>query len=373
MLLAGAACKKQQPDVTVAPAAPVVQRSQSPAPTASAEKPHKSDAAGVVKDAGVLDAGTRDAAPQRLVVRTAARPDCKDPPPLLTEEGTRLFVHGMNDLPQTWGVVTYGTYDWRIEKHVTVVKVDSNYFSGLEPNRQAVILQGGEARMFAVSEKWSRKLDDGFQPTWLGTLSDHCMPVAPDDRTLLFSIRLSQTAALQGLLERESKVHDLTNHFKNEQFGDPELHMPQEMIRALPVQDRRTRDVKALRLRTVKLPWDGTVLHEGPRLEFYFGATLDLNMFDERPDTPIVFSINNPPWASVMTVVSRTGDFLLHMPKPCGEHHTLIVWTFRDPEGVLHLEPRESTYSCLPSDDLAAIRAKIQPTHSGTMDASGGR
>ena len=80
--------------------------------------------------------------------------------------------------------------------------------------------------------------------------------------------------------------------------------------------------------------------------------------------------LRNPPWLSFLTLISRQGDFLLHLEKYCGEQFSSGVGTYRDREGKLHVEPEHQGQSsvCISSDVMDKIEAKLasyQPAKTG--------
>jgi hypothetical protein len=358
MLAALGACKKR--DVAVSGGSVAVEK-----PTPAAVRPGKPEAARPVP----LDAGTAESQLQPLKVRTGARPACTEPAPILTEENLKFFNQSYL-MPQRWGMVAYQNpsppdggrripYNRsEIESHLlTLVTLDSNYLSGLEPNRIAGVVNAGLAKAFAIWNKWEYELDD-LEPVWFGTFSDHCMPVAANDTTMLFSIKLSASAAVQALVVRDDVATDVTTDL----WEEGRRNMPKAMIRGIPAKDRRARYFHTIRLRTVRLPWNGTVLHEGPEMDFFDGIEMGFHLFDDRPETPVVFSIPSPPGRDSITVVSRDGRFIWHMKAPCGDNFTVSVFLERDERGELEMTPHfvgSSSSNCIAGDKLAKINAMI--------------
>jgi hypothetical protein len=365
-LLFAVACKKQ------ALPAPAAQPAAAAAVPGKATQPRP----------GPPDARAPDTRPPAL--RTAARTTCKDPPSFLTREGAKKFGRLTSQLPLSWGLVEYrdssgdggeeygddllaGMFD-----STQVVLRETDYFSGLVPNRLARLANGGSSRFLAVYQKWAHKLDS-YEPVQMGTLSDHCMPVAPSEDSLLFSIRLSERVALQAVVERDENATDTSEGY----YGEGDEPLPRALARKLKAKDRVVRQAQALVLRTVRLPWDGTVLNQGPRVKYYLGLALKLGVFEDRldapimkqPVTPIVLWVGDPPWLSFLTLISRDGEFLLHLEKYCGEQYSSGVSTYRDKDGKPHVEPRDQGHTiCISSDVMEKIEAKLssyQPAKTG--------
>jgi len=350
-------CKKQEASSPPAPQAGLLATKTPPLPI-----PQRTSTA--KPEPRALDAGAAPAAPRPVVVRMGARPECKAPEPILSEQGLKWF----NDrerrqlpMPLTWGAVWYlrgpdGKETLQQDQGHDVALpyaadvFDSNYFAGLLPNRTAGVIAGAAARFVAVNERWRHKAD-GFDTVWLGTLSDHCMPAAANDDTLLFSIKLSDHAALQALVEREEKLTDYSVQY----YGQGDAVMPKEMLKTLSKKDKKVREAVAVRLRTVKLPWDGTVLFEGPRMDYSEYARWNFRLFDDKPTTPMVAAIASPAYLTDLTIAARDGRFLVHRKRPCGDSpNGLRVVAGRNEDGRLTIDLLEATsgeFRCITNEE----------------------
>jgi hypothetical protein len=272
--------------------------------------------------------------------RPKRRPDCRRPARFLRPQNLSAST-AIVDRGQQWAAVRYGPdlmpdggipdkfgpLDWGPESEQALA-VESDYFSGLKPGKWVRVAPAGLAKVSAVRARYrlmeenrkftrdpaTRKVPidlhgSEFKPAFMGVFSDHCIEVAPNDRTLIFSVLLSETLALQAVGERlDEAVYDRRDDGPSGTAADDPI--PDKAYANLDEEDCSWRPFKTIRLRVVKL---GTnqVVSESPKVTLGAKLAKDFELTDmhihvlgDTESAPVMVGFS---YGRAIAVVTRDG------------------------------------------------------------------
>jgi hypothetical protein len=282
--------------------------------------------------------------------RPKRRPDCRRPAPILRPENYKAITTYL-DSGQHWYVVRYGSdlasdggipdkfkpLDWGPQSEQALA-VESDYFSGLKPGKWVRLVPAGFAKVSAVRMRYQLMKENRafardpvtskvpidlhgseFKPVFMGVFSDHCLEVAPNDRTLIFSILLSDTLALQAVGERlDEVVYDRRDDGPSGTAADDPI--PDKAYGELNEEDCGWRPFKTIRLRVVKL---GTnqVVSETPKVTLEAKLAKDFELtamfpvvLGETADAPVMVGFG---YGHALAVITRDGKIPIFRNNLC--------------------------------------------------------